>query len=69
MIALIVIAAACVAMWKIAEVEGRSPLAWAAITFGLCIVSLAIPLPFFNILIGAVLAFVLMFVMKIVAER
>jgi hypothetical protein len=61
--------AACVAMGKIADADGRSAMVWGLITLGLCAASLLIPLPMLRILIAAVVSFVLLMVAKARAGR
>ncbi len=56
--------AACGAMAKIADADGRSGMIWGVITLVLCLASLAIPLPYLRVLLGCVLAFVAMMVAK-----
>ncbi len=61
--------AACVAMGKIADADGRSAITWGAITLGLCVASIFIPLPFLRILLAAVVAFILLMVAKFRSGR
>lgn len=56
--------AACVAMGKIADAEGRSAVVWGAITMGLCLASLAIPLPYLRFFLAGLAAFIAMMVAK-----
>lgn len=44
--------AACVIMSKIASADDESPMIWGSVTFGLCFLSLFIPIPFLRILIA-----------------
>lgn len=66
-IALVVVS--CAAMAKIADADGRSGFVWGSITLALCLVSLAVPLPFLRVLLAALLSFVLMMVAKARAGR
>lgn len=69
MIELVMIAAACIAMYRIAENDEQSPWAWVAITFGICMLCLAIPLPLIRVGIAAVIAFGGMIAYKVVTNR
>lgn len=60
--------AACVIMAKIASADDESPLIWGLATFGLCFLSLFIPLPFLRILLAWVASFVLMIVVKMIRD-
>lgn len=60
MIEIVVLIACTVLMMKIADHEQLSSIIWGAITAGLCILCLAIPLPYFRMLIALGLSFVLM---------
>jgi hypothetical protein len=55
---------ACVAMGKIADADGRSAIVWGIITLAIGLASLAIPLPFLRVLIGAFVAFIALMVAK-----
>jgi succinate-acetate transporter protein len=61
--------AACGAMAKIADADGRSSIAWGVITLAICAASFAIPLPFLRVLLAFIVAFVLMMVAKARAGR
>jgi len=62
----VILICACVAMYRIAEIEHRSGWLWAALTFGICFgCAMFIPLPFLNILIGFAISFGIMFAMKL----
>ena len=64
MIGWLVLGAAVVAMYRIADAEGRSGLAWGLITFTLCILcAFLIPLPLINV--GMFLSFAAMFAAKV----
>ncbi len=56
--------AACVIMSKIASADDESPILWGVVTFGLCCLSVFIPLPFLRILIAWGASFALMIVVK-----
>jgi hypothetical protein len=56
--------AACVAMGKIADADGRSAIVWGLSTLGLCLASVLIPLPFLRILLAALVAFIALMVAK-----
>lgn len=64
MIEIGLVIATCAAMWKIADADGRSAIVWGIITLGLCLASLAIPLPGLRVLLAGVIAFVAMMVAK-----
>jgi hypothetical protein len=66
MIEIAVIVAACVLMWRVAAMDDGSPVIWAAVTLGLCLASLAIPLPFVRVLIAVAVAFVAMIAVKVI---
>ncbi len=61
--------AACGAMAKIADADGRSSIIWGVITFVICAASFAIPLPFLRVLLAFIVAFALMMVAKARAGR
>jgi hypothetical protein len=44
--------------------DGRSAIKWGIVTLGLCLASLAIPLPFVRILLAGVVAFIALMVAK-----
>lgn len=57
----IIIIASSVLMYRVAEMERLSGLAWALITFGLCLAcAFTIPLPLINAVIGLVISFIAM---------
>ena len=60
----ILIIGATIAMARFAEEDRSEGFKWGAITFGLCLLSLAIPLPLLRIGLACVASFVLMTVMK-----
>jgi hypothetical protein len=60
----ILIVAAAIALGRFAETDRNEGLKWGAITFGLCLLSLFIPLPFLRVLLACGLSFVLMTVTK-----
>lgn len=60
---------AVVAIVKIAGHEDLSPWAWGAITFGICLLCLLVPLPFFRVLIALVLSLVAMMVWNAIQSK
>ena len=60
MFELILIVGAAIGMSRMAEADRGEGFKWGAITFGLCLLSLLIPLPFLRILIAIIAAFVWM---------
>jgi hypothetical protein len=56
---------AVILMAKVASTEERSPIMWGFITFGLCVVSLLIPIPFLRILLALIISFGIMFFLKL----
>ena len=60
----VAIIAASIGMGRFAEADRSEGLKWGAITFGLCLLSLFIPLPFLRVLLACIIAFVLMTVTK-----
>jgi hypothetical protein len=60
--------AMCVIIGKIADADGQSGVIWGAVTFLLCIGSLAVPLPFLRIMIAGVAAVALMIGWKAVSR-
>jgi hypothetical protein len=56
--------AAAIAMGRFAEEDRGEGLKWGAITFGLCLASLLIPLPFLRVLLACGVAFGLMMATK-----
>lgn len=69
MIEILIGIAAIVAMSRIASAENKSPVIWGAVTFGICVLCLAIPLPLIRMGIAFMLAFVAMTAQKIIASR
>lgn len=69
MIEIVIGIAAVVAMVRIADAEEQSRLLWGSVTVGLTILSLLLPLPIVRVALAGILAFVAMFVYKIVANR
>lgn len=66
---LIVLIAAITVIAKCAEMEGKSGTKWGFITFGVCILTSAIPLPFINLVIGFAISFMLLFAAKVISNR
>jgi len=68
MIGWFVLAAACVAMYRIADAEGKSGILWAGITFVICLgMAFLMPnWPIVNVALGGVLSFLAMFAYNIV---
>lgn len=60
MIEIVVLIACTVLMMKIADLENLSGILWGSVTLGLCVLSLAIPLPYIRVLVGLALSFALM---------
>ena len=60
MFELILIVGAVIGMARMAESDRGEGFKWGAITFGLCLFSLLIPLPALRILIAIVVSFVWM---------
>ncbi|HEX8465866.1 MAG TPA: hypothetical protein VF627_14715 [Abditibacterium sp.] len=60
----IAIIAASIAIGRFAETDRGEGLKWGGITFGLCLLSLFIPMPFLRVLVACGLSFVLMTVGK-----
>lgn len=60
MFELLLVIASCVAMAKIASADNKSGIIWGCITFGLCLASGLIPLPFVRVFIAFVVSFILM---------
>ena len=69
MIEILIGVAAVIAMIRIADAEEQSRLIWGSVTVGLMILSLLLPLPMVRVALAGILAFVAMFVYKIVANR
>jgi hypothetical protein len=61
--------AACGAMAKIADADGRSSIVWGIIKFVICAASFAIPLPFLRVLLAFIVAFIVMMVAKVRSGR
>jgi hypothetical protein len=70
MIGWFVLAAAVVAMYRIADVEGKSGLLWGGLTFAICIaMAFLLPnWPIVNVALGGIASFIVMFVYKIVTN-
>jgi hypothetical protein len=66
MLELIVLVGVCVAIGKIASADNKSGFLWGMVALGICILSMAIPLPFVRLLIAGVVTFVLMTVVNMV---
>lgn len=68
MIGWLVLAAAVVAMYRIADTEGKSGVLWAGLTFVICLaMAFLLPnWPIVNVALGGVVSFLTMFVYKIV---
>lgn len=58
MIEIVVMIAIVALMMKIAEIEGLSTIIWGVVTFGICLLCLQIPLPYFRMLVGLGMSFV-----------
>ena len=69
MIEILIAVAAVTAMYRIASADDQSPLLWGAVTFGLCVLCLVIPLPMIRMGIAFALSFVAMIAYKVVASR
>ena len=68
MIGWLVLGAAVVAMYRIADAEGKSGITWAGITLAFCLVmAFLMPnWPVVNVALGGIVSFLAMFVYKIV---
>lgn len=67
MFELLMIAAAVVLMYRIAEIDGGESGLWAGVTLGLCVLSLfTVPLPLVRIGLVCVVVFVVMMALNIV---
>lgn len=66
----LVLLAAIVAMYRIAEIEGKSGLPWGTITLVFCLtVAYVLPgWPLVNVALGGVLSFITMFIYKVARE-
>lgn len=51
---------ASAAMGKIADADGRSAAQWGFLTLALTVASLVIPLPFLQVIVATVIAFIIM---------
>jgi hypothetical protein len=60
MFEIILIVAAAIAIGRLAEADRGEGLKWGAITFALCLVSLAIPLPFLRVGLACGITFAIM---------
>lgn len=60
MIELLALIACVVMMMKIAGLENQSPVVWGVVTAGLCVLCMAVPLPYVRVLLGLGLSFGLM---------
>lgn len=69
MLEIIVMVAAVVAIVRIASADDQSTVVWGFVTFGLCVLCLAIPLPLIRVGIAFALSFVAMILYKVVANR
>ena len=61
--------AVVVLMAKIATLDDQSSILWGSITFGLCVASMWLPLPFFRMIGAGVASFVLMFIYKLITRQ
>ena len=66
---IIVLIAAITIIAKCAELEEKSGTKWGFITFGICVLTSAIPLPYLNIVIGFAISFMLLFAAKVISNR
>ena len=64
MISIVVLIAAIIVIAKCAELEGKSGFKWGFITFGICFLCSAIPvpIPFLGIIVGFVISFILLLI-------
>jgi hypothetical protein len=71
MIGLMVLVSAIIIIAKCAEMEGKSGTKWGFITFGICFLTSAIPIPipFIGIVIGFVITFILLFSAKVISNK
>ena len=61
----LMLVAAAMIMYKVADAEGRNPFLWAFLTLIICFGSARfIPLPFINIAIGLGISYGIMFALK-----
>jgi hypothetical protein len=61
LIEIVLVVALCALMGRVAELDGHSPSAWIAITLGLCLITLAIPIPIIRVLLGGIAAYAIKF--------
>lgn len=61
--------AVCVVIGKVADADGRSPLAWGGLALALCLTSLLIPFPYARLILAGVLAFIIMFFYNLARPR
>jgi hypothetical protein len=59
-------AVVCGVIWRVADADNRSPLLWSAITFAICVGSVAIPFPYARQLFAGGVALTAMFVTNLV---
>ena len=64
MFEIILIIAATVAFYRLAESQGESGLKWGGITLAACLVSYVIPIPYLRVLLALGAVFVAMTVTK-----
>lgn len=70
MIGLLIIGAAVLAMYRVADTEGKSGLLWGFITFLICLAcGVLIPLPLVNVGIGFGVSFLAFFAYKVIANE
>jgi hypothetical protein len=69
-IGLLILIAAVVAMYRIADIEGKSGALWGAITLIFCLaMAFLLPAwPLVNIGLGGILSFIAMFIYKVVKD-
>ncbi len=65
MLELLVAAGMIGVMAKIADADGQSAVIWGAVTLGLIVLSMFIPMPFLRLLAAGIAAFALMIVVKV----
>lgn len=66
---LVILISAIIVIAKCADMEGKSSVKWGFITFGICFLCAAIPIPFVNIVIGFVISFILLFIAKVISKK
>lgn len=59
----------CGIMYKIADQEQLSGVAWGGLTMLVCVASVFVPLPYLRVIIAGVAMFVAMIIYKIVARK